>query len=126
MYSAYGLLTPATDFSLEAARERLQKKFPAASVTLANGVITLSGGDWDFQLYVNDKNEITAEHQDMAEKLGGADNNPEVSASRKRVEVWSNTNDPFLEHFNDYLQIIEVLQTFRGLIAIDPKEPAFM
>ena len=53
MYTAYGLLTPATDFTLEAAGERLQKKFPAASVTLDNGVITIAGGDWDFQLQVN-------------------------------------------------------------------------
>jgi hypothetical protein len=125
MYTAYGLLTKSSDFTLESAVDKLQKKFPNASVALEGGVINLSGSDWDFHLQLN-AGDLAAEHEELAIKLGGVENNPEVAASTKRVEVWSDTNDPFLEHFNDFLQVIEVLQTYRGLIAIDPKEPAFM
>ena len=42
---------------------------------------------------------------------------------RRRVEVWSDTPDPFMEHFNDFLSVVEVLKSFRGLIAVDPNEP---
>jgi hypothetical protein len=34
--------------------------------------------------------------------------------------------DPELEHFNDYLLAVEVLQSFRGLIAVDPREPSLL
>jgi len=126
MYSAYGLLNETSDFTMDAARERLQKRFPTARVTLENNVIAINGSDWDFQLQTNESVVLAAEHDELAIKLGGVENNPEVAMSRRRVEVWSGTNDPFLEHFNDFLQVIEVLQSFRGLLAIDPKEPAFM
>ena len=43
MYTAYGLLTPATDFTLDAARDRLRAKFPAATVSEENNVLTLTG-----------------------------------------------------------------------------------
>ena len=126
MYNAFGLLTPASEFTLDAARDKLAKKFPAAAVAKTDGTVTLTGPDWDFQLFINDKPDVLTEHQAMAEKLGGVAANPEVAACGRRVEVWSNTNDPFLEHFNDFISIIEVLQSFPGVIAVDPKEPAFM
>lgn len=125
MYSAYGLLTPDTDFNLSVARERLQKRFPDATVSLDSGVLTLAGRNWDFQLRVN-QGDLSAEQQVMAEQLGGADANPEVAACTQRVELWSNTNDPFLEHLADFQAVLEVLQSFRGLIVIDPNVPAFM
>lgn len=126
MYNAHGLLTPATDFTLSALRDRLQKKFPAASATCDGNVVKLAGPDWSFQLFINDSPEIVAQHQDMAEKLGSVEDNPDVAKCVKRVELWSETQDPFLEHFADYQEIVSVLQSFKGLIAVDPNEPAFL
>lgn len=125
MYTAYGLLTKNSDFTLEDAAVKLKALFPAVSVAFEDGVISISGSDWDFHLQLN-AGDLAAEHEELAIRLGGIENNPEVAASTRRVEVWSDTNDPFLEHFNDFLQVVEVLQTYKGLIAIDPKEPAFM
>jgi hypothetical protein len=31
-----------------------------------------------------------------------------------------------MDHFNDYLQVIEVLQSFQGVIAVDPSEPSLL
>ena len=45
------------------------------------------------------------------------------TTSSKRVEVWTDVPDPFMEHFNDYLSVIEVLKSFNGLLAVDPKAP---
>jgi hypothetical protein len=126
MYNAHGLLTPATDFTLTTLRERLQQKFPAASVTNDGKVVKVAGADWSFQLFINDGPDIVAQHQEMAERLGSVADNPDVAKCVKRVELWSETQDPFLEHFSDYQDIVGVLQTFKGLIAVDPNEPAFL
>ena len=31
-----------------------------------------------------------------------------------------------MEHFDHYLQVVEVLKSFAGLLAIDPKEPGVL
>jgi hypothetical protein len=31
-----------------------------------------------------------------------------------------------MEHFNEFLTVVEVLKSFRGLLAVDPKEPGVM
>jgi hypothetical protein len=31
-----------------------------------------------------------------------------------------------MAHFKDYLSVIEVLQTFKGMIAVDPNEPSLL
>jgi L-alanine-DL-glutamate epimerase-like enolase superfamily enzyme len=66
-----------------------------------------------WRLGQNASPEIADEHQDIAIKLGGVENNPEVAASAKRVEIWSNTNDPFLEHFNDFADA-EIKKVVKG------------
>ena len=45
---------------------------------------------------------------------------------RPAVEVWTDLPDPFMEHFNAYLSVVEVLKSFRGLLAVDPKEPGVL
>jgi hypothetical protein len=46
--------------------------------------------------------------------------------SDRRVEVWSDSVDPMMEHFNDFLLMVEVLKTFRGVVAVDPGGPGLM
>jgi hypothetical protein len=31
-----------------------------------------------------------------------------------------------MDHFNDYLRVIEALQTFQGVIPVDPREPSLL
>jgi len=33
--------------------------------------------------------------------------------------MWTDIPDPFMEHFNDYLLMVEVLKSFNGLLAVD-------
>jgi hypothetical protein len=49
-----------------------------------------------------------------------------LEACDRRVEMWSDTQDPFVEHLTDVHAAVEVLKSFRGLIAVDPDEPALM
>jgi hypothetical protein len=122
MYRAYGLLQPRSDFTLDAAAERLRAKFPGYIVTQSGQKIAVTKGDWDIQLLLNAEPYVATESEGIAGRLAG----PDADAARgcaRRVEVWSDTPDPFLEHFNEYLQVIEVLKSFPGLVAVDPKEP---
>ncbi len=126
MYRAYGLLTPASSFTVDEARTRLAARFPDAAVTLAGGQVTVARGDWEMELLVNDAPAVLDESVGMAEKIAGLGDGRDIESCARRVEVWSETPDPMLEHFADYQAVVEVLQTFPGLIAVDPKEPALL
>lgn len=122
MYRAYGLLQPGSDFTPEAAVERLRARFPGYSVSRNGPQVTVSKGDWEIELLLNEQPYVAAESEGIAGHLSGPDADA-VRGCDRRVEVWSDTPDPFLEHFNEYLQVVEVLKTFTGLVAVDPKEP---
>lgn len=128
MYRAYGLLQSNTDFSLGEAAARLTAKFPGYSVLLRGEQITVSKGDWQMELAVVTGPQVQSESEGLAGSIAGLE--PDEAASfvgcDRRVEVWSDTPDPSMEHFNDYLQVVEVLKSFRGVIVVDPKEPAIL
>jgi hypothetical protein len=128
MYRAFGLLRPDTDFDLDEAGRRLAAKFPAYNVTRVGEQITVAQGDWWIAVAVVSWPGVRDEIEGLVGKLAGlepAEADGYVSSGR-RVEVWTDVPDPFMEHFNDYLSVVEVLKSFRGLLAVDPKEPGVL
>ncbi len=126
MYRAFGLLQAATDLTLDEVAVRLRAKFPGYGVGMSPGLITVAKGDWDIQLRLNEEPAVLVESAELAEKIAGTIDGSEIAACARRVEVWSDTPDPMMEHFNEFLFVVEVLQSFRGVIAVDPREPALM
>jgi hypothetical protein len=128
MYRAIGLVRPDTDFDLDEAARRLAAKFPGFRVTRVGDQVTVSKGDWWIAVALASWPGVRDEIEGLVGKLAGlepAEADAYVS-SEKRVEVWTDVPDPFMEHFNDYLSVVEVLKSFRGLLAVDPKEPGVL
>lgn len=128
MYSAYGLLQPDSDFTPEEAEARLRSRFPDYSVCQADGVVSVLKGDWELKVAMNADPMVASESVGLAGKIAGLEpaEAAAIEASDRRVEVWSDTTDPFVEHLGDFQAAVEVLKTFHGLIAVDPKEHALM
>jgi hypothetical protein len=128
MYRAYGLLLPNTEFTPEEAVTRLTAKFPGYTVTRRGDQITVAKGDWSIELAVVAGPQVQGESEGLAGNIAGLEP-PEaaaIAACDRRVEVWSDTPDPFMEHFNEYLYVVEVLKSFRGVVVVDPREPALL
>jgi len=128
MYRACGLIKSDTNFSLDAALPLLQAKYPGYTVTRAGEQITVTKGNWSIALAVVSGPDVRDETQGIADKIAGLEQAETESyvATGRRVEAWSDDPDPFMEHFNDYLGMVEVLKSFSGLLAIDPKEPGLL
>ena len=126
MYRAFGLLQFTSDLSLEEAVTRLRAKFPGYAVSQNDRQITVAKDAWEIELRLNEEPIVLAESAELAEKIAGTIDGGEIAACARRIEVWSDTPDPMMEHFNEFIQVIEVLQSFRGVIAVDPREPALM
>jgi hypothetical protein len=126
MYSAFGLLTPDSDFTMTEAAKRLSAKFPSFTVESKADSLVVSSADWEIHLTLNESPTVIEESRDIAEHIGGAEDAQDIAGCGRRVELASDIPDPDMEHFNDYLLAVEVLQTFKGLIAVDPKEPSLL
>jgi hypothetical protein len=128
MYRAMGLLQSNTDFTVEEALARLQKKLPGHAVARNGDTITVAQGEWWIAVALASGPQLRDETEGLVGKLAGLEPAEADSyvASGNRVEVWTDVTDPFMEHFNDYISVIDVLKSFRGLLAIDPKEPGVL
>ncbi len=128
MYHACGLIKPDTDFSVQEAFTRLKAKFPDFSVTCEGEQITIAKGDWWIALVVVSGPGVADETQGIVDRIAGLEQSEAEAyvSTGRRVEVWSDVPDPFMEHFDDYLKMIEVLKSFNGLLAVDPKEPGVL
>jgi hypothetical protein len=128
MYRAFGLLKPDSDFNLERAVSRLETQFPGHKIARTGDQITIAKGDWAMEMAVVTGPHVPTETQAITDKLAGFNPTETESLliSNRRVEVWSDIPDPFMEHFNDYLLVVEVLKSFNGLIVVDPLEPSLL
>ena len=126
MYQAYGLLKPDSDFTLAAAATKLAARLPDFSIAQDDQRLTLTSEDWEIHLVLNTGPEVIQEARTLEEGIGGAEDDLGITSCDRRVEVASDVDDPEMAHFNDYLTVIEVLKSFRGVIAVDPEEPSLL
>jgi hypothetical protein len=128
VYHAVGLLQKDSDFSLAEAENRLRTALPALAAEWSGDTITLTQGDWWLSVGLVTGPQLRDETEGLVSKLAGlepAEADAYVS-SDKRAEVWTDVPDPFMEHFSDFLAVVEVLKSFNGLLAVDPKEPGVL
>ena len=126
MYSAFGLLKPDSDFTMTEAASRLSARFPSFSVEQEADTIEVSCPGWEIHLILNESPTVLDESREIAGHIGGTEDAKDIAVCARRVELASDTPDPEMDHFNDYLLAVEVLQSFKGLIAVDPKEPSLL
>ncbi len=126
MYRAYALLQPDSEFTNDEAVRRLEARFTADAVTRSGGQITVRLGEWEIELKLNEEAYVVTESIALAEKIAGLVDGIDMESCHRRVEIWSETPDPFVEHLADFHTVIEVMKSFRGAILVDPGEPALM
>jgi hypothetical protein len=124
MYRAIGLLRPDTDFTLDEAQARLAAKLPGLGISRDRDQIVASQGDWWIAMRLAAGPDVQMEVEGLVSHVAGIEPSEaeEYVSTARRVEVWTDIPDPFMEHFNDYLSVVEVLKSFNGLLAVDPNE----
>ena len=104
MSGVFGLLKTDSDFTMSNAAKRPSARFPTYSIEHKADIMVVS----------------TAGH------IGGPDLARDIAACERHVELGNDTPDPEMEHFSDYLNTNQVLQSFQGLIAVDPRERSLL
>lgn len=126
MYQAYGLLLPNSEFTLDGAARKLAAVFPDYDRQDAPGGVVFTGGSWEFHLVLRQGPEVLEDSVRIAGGIGGDQDDLGLSRCDRRVEMSSDYPDPEMDHFDDFLKIVEVLKGFPGLVAVEPKEPSLL
>ena len=126
MYRAYGLIAPQATVTLDSLVDGLKAAFPGFRVALNGKQITVSKDYWEFELLESEGSDVLAGSADLAEKLTGHENAADLESCSRRLEIWSETPDPELEHFEKYQRVVGVLKSIPGITVIDPAEPSFL
>jgi hypothetical protein len=126
VYQAYLLLKADNDFSFATAHKRLAERFPAAAFTEGPDSLAMATGGWDIALHLTVGPDVLAESQRIAEQVTGGQDDQGIGACDRRIEIASDVPDPEMDHFDKYLLVLEAMQGFRGVIAVDPKEPCVL
>lgn len=126
MYRTYGLLLPESPFTLGKIVPQLQASFPGFDVVPEGQGLLVANADWDIRLTLEEGQQVLEESQRIAEHIGGNEDELGIRRCHRRVVVSSDVPDPEMEHFGDYLKVMDVLRTVPGLIAIDPQEPSLL
>lgn len=126
MYHALALLTPKSDMTVAAVAQKLKTKFPSYRLDQKASAIDLTEGDWDYHITFQSGPPILEESEGLAGRIAGLDDDDAIRTCDRRFELWSDTPDPFMEHFDKHFQILDVLRGFNGVILVDPREPALL
>lgn len=126
IYEAFGLLEPDSNFSMDVAAAHLAARFPRWALHHEGSKISLVSGKWAFYLCLNSEPWVIQESREIAQALP-EDLAVAVAITRcgRRIEV-SSDPDPNMDYFNDYIFVVEVLQSFEGVITVDPREPCII
>jgi hypothetical protein len=125
MYQAYLLLKADTDFTFAEARKRLAERFPEAAFTEDANSLAMVTDDWDIAFTMNAGANVLAESRLFAEQITGTEDDQQgIGTCQRRVEISSDVPDPEMDHFDQYLKVLDAMQSFQGVIAIDPSEPS--
>ena len=122
-YYALIPLANDTDLSTETLQSRLADRLPDYAVTEEGSLVTVTRDGWSLNLYLCDEDWVAVEAKEFAEMHPEWPNVEKLRESSSRVELASVGEDFAMDHFNTYLYVLDVVDTFRGvLFKFDPRD----
>ncbi len=125
-YKLIALIPKEARVSFDEIYERLKRKFgKIEGVKLERPEvkhIQLRFNDWLFHLHLEDEPHVALESREIAATVVNkrADGDL-IASSDKRITTYGML-DPDMEHFNDYVFVIEVLESVPQLYIFDPND----
>jgi len=129
-YSLLVLLTDQTTLTLDTLAQRLSKRFSYdPAVVIEHGtsdVVLVQWGAWSVHIGYENEPHVAVESEDIADRFATSHpSRSDIAFCMQRLSV-SGDDDPNMDHFNDFLFVMEVLESYSGVYLFDPQEGAFV
>lgn len=131
-YRLMVLLSDETTLTVESLADRLKKRFAYdLNVTVVvegekADLLLVQWGDWSFHLGYESEPHVVIESEEIADHYAASHPEQKKIAACKRRLSMSGDDDPNMDHFNDYLFVMEILESFPGVYLFDPQDGAFV
>jgi hypothetical protein len=120
-YDAIAFLQSGSDCHLGGAARRLSNRFRHMQVTHDGKEITISAKAWQVTLHLAEGPLVAEESREMGEHFTRCPRASDIAKCERRVDIWSTDPDPNMDHFNDFILVLETLEEYRGIILFDAK-----
>jgi hypothetical protein len=128
LYEALALIPNECSFSLDALHLRLRSRFEDSfAIACHDGYVTLHDASWTLSLFLNSSAYVRDEAKEIVQKFGcGRPDAEALATASRRIELISTDESPEMEHFNDFVYVVEVLQSFPGVAVFEPYMMQFL
>ncbi len=136
-FVVFGLIEPNSDFDIYRAFDRICDEFknlPDGGYCEDEGPLSTGGNDISIDpenlgLFVvlhedSADGPVAADSKQLAAELGDAPEAAAVARCTRRIEFGTSFADRDGSIFPEFLRLLAVLRTFRGVIFLDPRNPA--
>jgi len=120
-YEAIAFLQDSSDFDLAAAARRLAEWLPEWQVVRRGKDISVRSPGYALLLRLADEPLVAEESLDMAAFFANCPRANEIAEGKRRIDVSCADPDPGMDHFNDFICVCQALESFRGVILLDPR-----
>lgn len=112
--------------SLELKFRPLSPRWQIPDIVIGIDHIKLAWSNWSLRLLFAVASHVLIESKEIAAGVATHRANRDIIAScNRRIEITS-APDPKMDHFNDYIFVLEVLERIPGVVLFDPYAGTFM
>jgi hypothetical protein len=129
-YVVFGLLEPKSNFNLNTAFDRIRDVFfnlPDGGVepqSSGGNDISIDPENLGLFVVLVDDPKVIEDSRQLAALLGNAPEAAAVARCERRIEFGMQWGDPRGDIFPEFERLLGVLRSFRGVIFLDPRNPA--
>ena len=115
-YNALVLLPPTNNVSLKDAEKLLQNSFIDKNINVTRGIdsLLISGETWKCGVELNENSYVIEESKELAEKYAkNSSKKDEIASCNRRFEI-NFDDDEDAKGFNNYINILQQFESFKG------------
>jgi hypothetical protein len=128
-YRLTAFIPPTSTITFAQIAERIRKYIGAAdgvSVSLVENKVSISYEGWSLRVYWEDQSHVIAESQDFANhRLTPEAHRAFIASCNRRITTGADV-DPDMDHFNDYVLVINALKSFAEFVIHDDNTNEFL
>jgi hypothetical protein len=125
-YHAFALIHADSDIDFAVITDRLTDRLRHMKVLRVGSSIQVFYRGWTINLNFVAAPHVVAESGEIAGNFAeGRPDRTKISGCNTRIEITGDV-DPDLDHFNDYVGVLDVLSRFDNIVLFDPEKGTFM
>jgi hypothetical protein len=127
-YHTLALIPQHVNISFDETAHAIKERFARdkVKVIVETALIRVKRNNWELRIWYEEKPEVLVESQEIASNFATKRDDATIIASCNRRFITSADRDPKMDYFNDYVFVLEALESINGIILFNPDDGTFI